>query len=269
MTGWTLMLKFVSRSLMTNLSLLSLDFCKSQTWYGLERKSLNLACASCGLVNLLFFFFSQGFRSKYNFILDNPSLSDSPLEQVAFELYSAQNAEYFIRVLWSGQPMQTSTPLGVLDMVPLADLFSCTFVSDYVQDIANQILSKQTSTRWLVVATSYMNRATNNIHYPKYVLVQSNIYKYREKFEILDVARLVRHIGRTRNGFSIQVEWNHSFRCDFGVSRKTWGDNSSCLWLINGLWHERNPWLARFRSIPLLHSGHRRLFPNRVEIKED
>jgi len=44
--------------------------------------------------------------------------------EVVFELYSAQNAEYFIRVLWGGQPMKTSTPLGVLDMIPLADLFS-------------------------------------------------------------------------------------------------------------------------------------------------
>jgi len=43
--------------------------------------------------------------------------------EVAFELYSAQSG-YFIRVLWGGQTMKTSTPLGVLDMIPLADFFS-------------------------------------------------------------------------------------------------------------------------------------------------
>ena len=33
--------------------------------------------------------------------------------------------QYSIRVLWGGQPMKTSTPLGTLDMVPLADFFAC------------------------------------------------------------------------------------------------------------------------------------------------
>ncbi|KAF8154514.1 histidine phosphatase [Crassisporium funariophilum] len=43
--------------------------------------------------------------------------------EVSFELYS-QKSNYFIRVLWGGQPMKTSTPLGVLDMIPLADFFA-------------------------------------------------------------------------------------------------------------------------------------------------
>ena len=44
--------------------------------------------------------------------------------EVVFELYSSKT-DYFVRVLWGGQPMNTSTPLGVLDMIPLQDLFKC------------------------------------------------------------------------------------------------------------------------------------------------
>ncbi|GLB40973.1 putative phosphoglycerate mutase-like protein [Lyophyllum shimeji] len=43
--------------------------------------------------------------------------------EVVFELYSKSNS-YFIRVLWGGQPMETSTPLKRLDMVPINDFFS-------------------------------------------------------------------------------------------------------------------------------------------------
>ncbi|KAJ7168220.1 phosphoglycerate mutase-like protein [Mycena crocata] len=38
--------------------------------------------------------------------------------EVVFELYKKANA-YFIRVLWGGQPMVTSTPMGTLDMIPV------------------------------------------------------------------------------------------------------------------------------------------------------
>jgi acid phosphatase len=46
--------------------------------------------------------------------------------EIVFELYNAgsQFKSYFIRVLWGGQPMKTSTPLGALDMIPLTDFFS-------------------------------------------------------------------------------------------------------------------------------------------------
>ncbi|KAF9527468.1 histidine phosphatase [Crepidotus variabilis] len=46
--------------------------------------------------------------------------------EVVFELYSSKSAHsssWFIRVLWSGQPIKTSTPLGTLDMVPLEQFF--------------------------------------------------------------------------------------------------------------------------------------------------
>ncbi|KAK2459977.1 hypothetical protein APHAL10511_007983 [Amanita phalloides] len=46
--------------------------------------------------------------------------------EVVFELYSTEG-EYFIRVLWSGQPIVTSLPLGhngTLDMVPVNEFFS-------------------------------------------------------------------------------------------------------------------------------------------------
>lgn len=45
--------------------------------------------------------------------------------EVVFELWkkkktssSSSSSPYFIRVLLSGQPLETSTPLGTLDMVP-------------------------------------------------------------------------------------------------------------------------------------------------------
>lgn len=44
--------------------------------------------------------------------------------EIVFELYNAKS-DYFIRVLWGGQPMKTSTPLGMLSMIPLEDFFNC------------------------------------------------------------------------------------------------------------------------------------------------
>ncbi|KAF9465582.1 histidine phosphatase [Collybia nuda] len=47
--------------------------------------------------------------------------------EVVFELYEKskqRDSEFFIRVLWGGQPMETSTPLGVLDMVPINNFFA-------------------------------------------------------------------------------------------------------------------------------------------------
>jgi len=42
-----------------------------------------------------------------------------------FELYTSEQ-QYFVRVLWGGQPMVTSLPLGnngTLEMVPVNDFF--------------------------------------------------------------------------------------------------------------------------------------------------
>jgi len=39
-----------------------------------------------------------------------------------------KKGQHYLRVLWNGQPMQTSTPLGTLDMVKLED-----FVA-YIED---------------------------------------------------------------------------------------------------------------------------------------
>ncbi|KAJ3575475.1 hypothetical protein NP233_g1077 [Leucocoprinus birnbaumii] len=45
--------------------------------------------------------------------------------EVVFELYkNTRSKQFFIRVLWSGQPMKTSTPLGTLDMVKVEDFFA-------------------------------------------------------------------------------------------------------------------------------------------------
>lgn len=35
--------------------------------------------------------------------------------------------KYLVRILWGGQPMLTSTPLGVLDMIPLPEFLDCEF----------------------------------------------------------------------------------------------------------------------------------------------
>ncbi|KAF5349022.1 hypothetical protein D9758_012690 [Tetrapyrgos nigripes] len=44
--------------------------------------------------------------------------------EIVFELYKNKSNKYFLRVLWGGQPMVTSTPLGILDMVPVENVFS-------------------------------------------------------------------------------------------------------------------------------------------------
>lgn len=41
--------------------------------------------------------------------------------EIVFELYKDRSGAFFVRVLLSGQPMQTSTPLGTLNAVPWAD----------------------------------------------------------------------------------------------------------------------------------------------------
>nr|GAT53316.1 histidine phosphatase [Mycena chlorophos] len=43
--------------------------------------------------------------------------------EVVFELYKNAEKSYFMRVLWGGQPMDTSTPMGTLDMVPVQTFF--------------------------------------------------------------------------------------------------------------------------------------------------
>ncbi|KAL0578188.1 hypothetical protein V5O48_003819 [Marasmius crinis-equi] len=48
--------------------------------------------------------------------------------EVAFELYKKQDGKYFVRVLWGGQPMNTSTPMGTLDMIPVETLLSCQYL---------------------------------------------------------------------------------------------------------------------------------------------
>lgn len=40
--------------------------------------------------------------------------------EIVFELYHSQtDSKPYIRVLWKGQPLKTSTPLGTLNMVAL------------------------------------------------------------------------------------------------------------------------------------------------------
>lgn len=47
--------------------------------------------------------------------------------EIVFELYrNNRSRQFFVRVMWSGQPMKTSTPLGTLDMVKIDDFFACT-----------------------------------------------------------------------------------------------------------------------------------------------
>lgn len=39
--------------------------------------------------------------------------------EVVFELWKGADASHAVRVLWGGQPLNTTTPMGVLDMVPV------------------------------------------------------------------------------------------------------------------------------------------------------
>jgi hypothetical protein len=57
--------------------------------------------------------------------IDNPVWPGMGSE-VVFELWqsgsgdtSGDEGKYFIRVLWGGQPLKTSTPMGILDMIPI------------------------------------------------------------------------------------------------------------------------------------------------------
>ena len=43
------------------------------------------------------------------------------LGRVVFEMWNNAAGARFVRVLWGGQPIKTSTPLGTLSMVPLDD----------------------------------------------------------------------------------------------------------------------------------------------------
>lgn len=43
--------------------------------------------------------------------------------EIVFELWrKGKGGKHYVRVLFSGQPLETSTPLGTLDMVPLDKL---------------------------------------------------------------------------------------------------------------------------------------------------
>ncbi|OCF41531.1 acid phosphatase [Kwoniella heveanensis CBS 569] len=48
--------------------------------------------------------------------------------EVVFELYKKDDGAHFVRVLFSGQPLKTSTPLGTLEMVPYQQF------QDYLKD---------------------------------------------------------------------------------------------------------------------------------------
>lgn len=46
--------------------------------------------------------------------------------EVVFELYKKKkvSAEWFLRVLWGGQPLKTSAPLSTLDMMKIEYFFA-------------------------------------------------------------------------------------------------------------------------------------------------
>lgn len=55
--------------------------------------------------------------------------------EIVFELYKKKSEHsyyastdgWYLRVLWGGEPMETSTPLGTLDMIPVESVLDCTF----------------------------------------------------------------------------------------------------------------------------------------------
>lgn len=46
--------------------------------------------------------------------------------------YYASTDGWYVRVLWGGQPMQTSTPLGTLDMIPVDSVLDCMFIPSWI-----------------------------------------------------------------------------------------------------------------------------------------
>lgn len=76
-------------------------------------------------------------------LLCDSSQSISRGAEIVFELYSkstkSHEADHFVRVLWSGQPMLTSTPLGsggLLDMVPLQDFVQCAYLATFCSSLS-------------------------------------------------------------------------------------------------------------------------------------
>lgn len=59
--------------------------------------------------------------------------------EVIFELWKKSSAHY-VRVLWGGKPMKTSTPLGTLDMIPVQDFFD---VSNFVSTMSSHFADYQ------------------------------------------------------------------------------------------------------------------------------
>lgn len=48
-------------------------------------------------------------------------LADPLSQSLPQDTPTVRAVQHYVRVLWNGQPMLTSTPLGRLDMVPLED----------------------------------------------------------------------------------------------------------------------------------------------------
>jgi acid phosphatase len=58
--------------------------------------------------------------------------------EAVFELYWRKE-EWFIRVLYSGQPLETSTPLGTLNMVKLSVFIA--YLDQVIPDLVEQCTS--------------------------------------------------------------------------------------------------------------------------------
>jgi acid phosphatase len=41
--------------------------------------------------------------------------------------HGSNGKQYYLRVMWGGQPMKTSTPMGTIDLIPVETFFDCKY----------------------------------------------------------------------------------------------------------------------------------------------
>ncbi|KAJ7460998.1 histidine phosphatase [Mycena galericulata] len=61
--------------------------------------------------------------------------------EIVFEVYKNKKQAYFLRVLWGGQPMVTSTPMGTLDMIPIETMLD--YIDSMIGSGANLLTACQ------------------------------------------------------------------------------------------------------------------------------
>lgn len=56
--------------------------------------------------------------------------------------------QYYLRVMWGGKPMNTSTPMGTLDLIPVETFFDCKPSSLFTKTTSDETLYRHCAIRW-------------------------------------------------------------------------------------------------------------------------